>query len=396
VATSAVSVTVGAASGGTTWSANGLTATRTDVTNADTAPMLVGRGRTAEKNGLAVTLYRDAMSWLPYAEFRTSSGTKHLALPGSVPTSNDWYNASYALDGNGGLWVFSGGGPVRVRHYLLTGSGLPTGISLESTTTYGDTDSRANDLLLLASGGLVASWHQQGQDGAPQSTTVLYRSPSGTWSSTGQLPMYTAVSKWASAQHPSTGAIWLLGNSDARHTVTALRLSEVPSGLRVDSLDESFITTTQYGDNAPEAENPDLQLTADPSTGTLVAAYQGLVVQQFGDPATNGVKGAHVIVARIAGSGALSFSTLPVWAERGSRLTLSGQPGAVWVGFHPVDPATLDYSTVQVSKLSGSTWQGPVTLGKTRDAGDPVGFSATSPLVLADMADGHLARFALS
>lgn len=391
----ATTVTVLVSTGSSSLSGGGLTATRTNLANPQASPMLVGRGRSAESGGLSVLLYRDAMSWAPWAEFRTTSGVAEVSLPWPAQSSSDWYNTSYAFDGKGGLWVLDGSGPVIVRHYQLNGSPMPTSISLVSTETYGNTDSRANDLVLLASGGIVASFHQQGGNGAPQYTTVLYRSPSGAWSTT-VLSMYTAVSKWATAQHPGDGSIWMLGDSDASHRISAIHLTESSNGLSTDWVNANYIDVPQYGDNGPESENPDVQLAADPSSASLVAVYQGNVSQQFGDPATNGDKGAHVIVARIPATGALAFSTLNVWAERASKLALSVQAGAVWVGYHPIDPVTLDYTDLQLAKLTSAGWVGPVDLGKTRDAGDPIGFSAITPQLFADMADGHLGEFAAS
>ena len=392
--TSTVSVSV--AAGTTTLSANGLTATRTDITNPSTSSTrIIGRGRAAERGGLSALLYRDAMSWVPYVEFRSTAGVTEVALPGPVPTSAQWLNASVELDGAGGMWVFAGGGPVTAKHYLLSGSPLPTSIALDSTQTFGDSDSRANDLRVLASGAVALSWHQFGTNGAPQGITVAYRSTSGTWSTTGLVSMQTQASKWASAQHPGDGSYWVFGDKDAGHQVIALRLVESGGALVLDRVDPAFITVAQYGDFGPEAENPDLQVAADPSTGTLVLAYQGNVYKQFGDPATNGVKGAHVIVARVPASGALTFSSLDVWAERVSHVALMVQPGAVWVAYHPVDPVTLDYGALEVAKLSGGTWSGPLRLGTTVDAGDPVGYGV-SPVVIADMDNGKVGRFALS
>jgi hypothetical protein len=389
-----VSVTVPAAS--TTLTANGLTATRTDITNpSSSSTALLGRGRAAERNGLSALLYRDAMSWVPYVEFRSTAGVTEVALPGPVPSSQQWLNASVELDGAGGMWVFAGGGPVTAKHYLLSGSPLPTNLTLDSTQVFGDSDSRANDLRVLASGAVALSWHQFGTNGAPQGVTVAYRSTSGTWSTSGLVAMQTQASKWASAQHPGDGSYWVFGDKDAGHQVIALRLVETGGALVLDRVDPGFITVAQYGQFGPEAENPDLQVAADPSTGTLVLAYQGNVYQQFGNAATDGVKGAHVVVARVPASGALTFSSLDVWAERVSHLAVMVAPGAVWVAYHPVDPTTLDYRALEVAKLSGSTWQGPLALGLTSDAGDPVGYGV-SPVVFADMDNGKVGRFALS
>jgi hypothetical protein len=393
VTSTSVSVSV---QGGATITGNGLTATRTDVVNADSSSTrIIGRGRTTERNGLSAFLYRDAFSWVPYVEFRTTVGISEVALPGPVPSSAQWLNASAELDGSGGLWVFAGGGPVTAKHYLLSGSPLPTSLTLDSTQTFGDTDSRANDLRVLSSGGVALSWHQFGTNGAPQGITVAYRSTAGMWSTSGLISMQTQASKWVSAQHPADGSYWVFGDKDAGHQVIALRFVESGGALTLDKVDPAFITVAQYGDFGPEAENPDLQVAADPSTSTLVLAYQGNVYQQFGDPATNGVKGAHVVVARIPASGALTFSSLDVWAERVSHVALIVQPGVVWVAYHPVDPVTLDYRALEVAKLSGGTWSGPLRLGTTVDAGDPVGYGVT-PVVLADMGDGKVGRFTLS
>jgi Big-like domain-containing protein len=375
-----------------TWSANGLTVTAAPITNPNAASqlVLVGRGRLAQRGDISAVVYVQSGTWAPWVRFRNemTGAQTDLPAPSPYPTGNNWLNASWALDGSGGFWIFGGGGPVTVWRYSLSGSPLPTSMNLVSSTNFGDSDSRANDLVSLASGALVLSWYQQGQTG-PRGLTVAYRSLSSTWSAVGPLSLWTMASKWATAQHPVDGSVWIFGNSDSSGVIAGIHLHEANGQLALDWTNQYFISVAVHGDDGPEAENPDVEAAPDPSAGTIVLAYQGHLTQYF-----NGgtVKGAQPVVARVGVDGSLTFTRLPQWVERVTKLGLVVQPGAAWVAYHPIDPATFAFSDVYSSRLASSAWQGPVRLGNASDPWGAVGSGVGAPNFLLNTSDGSMMR----
>lgn len=349
---------------------------------------LLGRGKMAETGKVTGLLYWEEFTSRRAMFFRdASSGTaSYVSLP--VDSLVGWSNATYVLSGNE-VWVWGGGGPVYLRHYQLSGSPMPTSAALVSTEAFGDTDSRRGDLTLLASGGLVAVWNQQGGTG-PQGLGIAYRSPGGAWQTT--YPLYfmpTMASKQVVAQHPADGSVWVFNNPDAWGEIGAVHLTEVPSGLTLDWTDAHYIFDQTYGDLAPDPENPDLVVATDPSTASLVLAYQSRVRQMFSTyPAV--VTGSHVAVARIGPGGPTSFLVLPSYVERISALGLVVRPGETWLAYRPVDPATLAFDKLYVSVHRNGAWGSPTLLGTLDDPYGLVGSGISRAEFSAEMADGAL------
>ena len=349
---------------------------------------LLGRGKMASSGSLTGLLYWEKFTSRRAMFFRESGSgaTSYVSL--SVDTSAGWSNATYAVDGAGQLWVWGGEGPVYLRRFQLSGSPVPNSATLVSTETFGDADSRPGDLVVLAGGGLVAVWRQQGQTG-PQGLGVAYRSVAGVWQTTFPLQFTpTFASKQVVAQHPADGSVWLFNDTDAYGAIGAAHFTEAASGLRLDWTDADYITESQYGDYAPDPENPDLAVASDPANGTLVLAYQSKVRQIF---STNPVvTGSHVAVVHVATGGPTSFLTLATYVERISTLGLSVRQGETWLAYRPIDQASLTFDTLQASVFRNGAWNEPAVLGRLADPYALVGYSAGGPAFAAEMADGGL------
>jgi Bacterial Ig domain len=347
--------------------------------------VLVGRERISRSASLSILLYRERFSQRGWAYFRDAAtgATSQVALPSDPVAGNNWSGAAYVLSGSTDLWILFGGGPVFVRHYSLSGGSVPTTATWVSTETFGDADSRAGDLVGLASGGLVAVWNQQGALG-PQGLGIAYRSPSGSWSTTYPLQfMPTRASTEVVAQQPSDGSIWVFIDPDGYGRIGAAHLSEVAAGLRLDWTDPEYISPTKYGDFAPDPESPDLEAAADPGSGDVVLAYESADRKYFPKADGSYIVGSYVALARIGASGPPSFSSLPVYVERVSALGLAVRGGATYLAYRPVDATELTFDHVYVSEYSGGSWSAPVFLGALYNAYDRIAFG-----------DGE-ARFAL-
>src|SRR5207253_520420 len=120
-------------------------------------------------------------------------------------------------------------------------------------------------------------------------------------------------------------------------------LHEVAGQLAFDWVDAAYISVPKYGNNGPEAENPDVEVAADPSNGVLDVVYEGNEVHYVG-----GVKGSYPVVASIGASGPTGFTALTQSTERVTMLGIVVQPGSVWVAYHPIDPTTFSFSDVYV------------------------------------------------
>lgn len=372
--------------------ANSLPLSDSVVTNPpmNDQPVLLGQGRMAASGTVEAVLYRGRFSWQPFAEFRDSSSgaMTNVALPVPQLVSREWANVFYALDGLNHLWVFAGSGPVVARDYQLSGSPLPITATLKTTTSFGDTDSVAGGVTRLASGGLVGVWHQQGALGA-QGLGIAYRSAGNAWSTTYPLQfMPTASSVQAVAQHPSDGSIWVLNDPDAWHAIGAAHLTEGVNGLTVDWTNASYIDVGKYGANGPDPENPDLEAAADPATATIAVAYESDTRQIFSTSPV--VTGSYPTIARIGADASVSFLQLPVYVERVSALGLAVRPGETWLAYRPVNPSTLTFDQLTVSRFAGGAWSGPTTVGTLADSYGRIGYGPGLVDFAADLADGQL------
>jgi hypothetical protein len=382
VSSSSITVTVAADGAGT--------AIQDPNARYDLYPLV--RTRLPTWGSLTGVLYTELVTNRRAVWFRdAATGTStYVDLPSDALTG--WSAAAAQMVSATELWVFGGQGPMTLRRYQLSGSPVPTSATLLESRSFGDTDSRPGDLVVLASGGIVAAWHQQGATG-PEGQHVAYRSPAGEWSA---LPALTFMSTRSSdqvlAQHPADGSVWLFSNPDAWGAVGAARLVEAGGTLAVDWTDGLFIYSSRVGVYGSDPENPNLAAAADPGTGTIALAYQSADRKYFSDGSRT-VVGSRIAVARVRSDRSLAFVLGYEYAERVSDVGLLVAGGDTWITYRPLDGATLTWDAVHAARERGGTWDAPVDLGM--GTGDPVGYGTGRAEVSTRMVDGRIHLFSL-
>ncbi len=319
------------------------------------------RTRLIQRGALTGVLYLDSATSRPSVWFRDheTRATSILELPSD--SRQGWGYAAAAMTSATDLWVAGGSGPITVRHYVLDGGPLPHTAVLAESREFGSSDSRPGDFIGLADGGLVLAWHQQGASG-PQGQYIAHRSATGSWS---ELPALTFMPTQSSdqvlAQHPSDHSIWLFSNPDMWGAIGAARLIPGPSSLIVDWTNGMYISELAYGLNAPDPENPDLAVTADPSTGTLALAYQTRDRKYVGVSPNLQVV-SRVAIARIPAAGAPSFLVAPVWAERVADIGVITSEGRTDITYRGVDATSGALRGIHLARYRDGTWGTPVPL----------------------------------
>jgi hypothetical protein len=297
--------------------------------------------------------------------FRDSSNgaTSQITLVATQAPLNQWQDGDIVWSGSD-MWVVGGVGTVYLRHYKLAGSPLPTTATLISTQTYGNSDSRSPHMIMLKSGTVVMSWHQQGDTTAPGFWFVTRPISTGAWGSPLFVNQYSWASKQSLVQHPADDTIWLFSISDAFGRMIALNLSETNDGLRLNWNNSGFLNST-HGSNNVDGENSWVDAEADPSTNTIVVAYASNQRNQTYYPKT--IVGTNAVsypnIMRVSANSEKTFTTLPIWIERVDKFSLSVRPGEVWLAYSPIDITTGNFNSVQASRLSSSVWDLPVQLG---------------------------------
>jgi hypothetical protein len=356
---------------------------------ASSSPLaLIGRGRAAVCGSLSALLFvRTDGSGQRGAFFRdiSTGATSYVPLP--MDSVNGWTMTAYTLSGSSDLWVFGGSGPMYLRHYALSGSGLPTAATLISTEVLGDADSRQGDLVRLNSGALVLAWHQQGSAG-PQGQWFSYRNPqTGVNQLIGPLQfMPTRASKQVAVQHPVDNTLWVFADADAWGQIGAAHFTETAAGLVTDWTDAGFITTSKYGEMGPDPENADLAAAADPSMGTIALAYQGAHRRIFSTSPV--VTGAYPVVARLATSGSMSFLQLPIYVERVSSIGLVVGPGETTLMYRPIDETALTFNKVLTSVHRNGSWESATSHGTLYTNYERFNFGAGGAGMATRLSDG--------
>jgi len=368
---------------------NAAPPTGSETVGANILP--TGRGKMASSGSLTFLLYQPSSGYLPslYVRDSQSATSSKFAMPNDSLGGNSWFQATYFVR-DGEFWVFSGAGPLYVRRYQLTGSPLPTGATLVSTSTFGTSDSRAEQMISLASGGLVAVWHQQGSTG-PQGQGVAYRSSTGNWSTLYPINfMPTKAAVQTVAQNPVDGSIWVFCDADAWGAIGVMHLTESGGGVSVDWTDGTFIRDQTPGQVGPDPENPHLEAVADPVTGTVALAYQSEQRKMFSTSPV--VTGSYPAIARIAADRSISYTMLSVYIERVSPFGLVLQGSDTWLTYTPIQP-DLTYQDVYAQKYSAGVWSDQIHLG-TRMNSYIVGFGDGRSEFADRLTDGALHFFA--
>lgn len=353
--------------------------------------VLLGRGRAAELGSLSFVLYAEEFGQQPWVHVRDAAtgATANVRLPAGTINGQEWTDARYVLTQSRVLWVLSGSGPVFLRKFQLSDEAVPQTATLLSTQTFGDTDSRTGEMILSSSGALIGVWHQQGATG-PQGLTV-FRLAGESLFTTARLDfMPTKASKQALAQHPADDSLWLFNNPDGWGRNGAVHLTETTTGLKVDWTDPYFIDQAKYGSNGTDPENADLVAAADTATGTIALAYQNATRKIFSTSPV--VTGAHVSIARVAASGSVTFTTLPVYVERISRLGLVVRGGATWLAYRPVDQSTLTFDRLHLSRHSNGAWSAAKEIGQLHSPYERLAIGTSRVEFTARLSDADLHR----
>lgn len=388
-----------------------------------------GSGKIASFGGLSAFLYRTESSgdWI-YLYDGVGNET-HIPLPDRFDL-NDRANGEYVLTSPTDLWLWSGVlGRAALRHYRLVKSGrspLPERAERASITAVGDEATRPGALLKLASGGIMAGWHQfRYHPDRRLDIGFVYVNPKG--GITTNYPISSpgnegtpVATRWAMAQHPVDGSIWAFIKRDSYHEISALHLTETAEGITLDWIKTDFIGRKD-GRYEPEGEYPYLAAVVDSGDGTIVLAYQNnrsemLYVTDGDGNVLNGTcrhlavgrldpyffaKRSSVSTVRVAADGEKTFRDFPALVERTHEFGLS-LSGGLWVLYRRIDCETTTYETLQLRsdvmlRHHDGRWSEPLILGRLDARKDYYGASLFSspyrPHFLMRLDDGLLHLF---
>jgi hypothetical protein len=352
-------------------------------------PVLIGKRHIATSGSRSVILYQDMYGhpWT-YIRDQASGQSTHVRLPEAA--GETWSAPTYTLRTSNELWVLAGTGPLQLRQYQFNGSTLPTGATLLSTRTFGDSDSRPDDLIALQSGAMTAVSHQQGNAG-PQGIWISYWSPStSAWSTLPSLDfMPTRASKFVAVQHPADGSVWVFGNPDSWGALGAIRLSEASNQLHVDWTNSTFISSSDGNFNV-DPENPDIEASVDPAAGKIVLTYQSTIRQIYSTSPV--VTGSYPVLAQIGANGSKAFVSMDTYVERVSSLGLSVNAGDTWIAYRPIQ-SDLSFSTLDLRRRTTAGWDAPIELGRLYSPYQQVMSDAGATEFLTRLADGKIHLF---
>ena len=304
---------------------------------------------------------------------------------------------------------------VRVSHYQLSGSTIPTSASLVSTQLFGDAHSTPRSMIRLKSGALVVAWVEadNGYLTTDLSTGFAYHNPSNdTWST--QFPVTvanpfggnTTMSQMALAQHPADDSIWAFVKRDGFAQIIALHFTESSGGLTLDWSKANYIAdpecsyTTEScyndGDDGPEPEFPYLAAVADSSRNAILLAYQRYDYHVFSFDSTTGsfYKEATVAIAQVAPDGTKSFITFPNYIERVNQFGFAVlADGTLWLTYHPMNHQNLTWNQVYTSTYSAGNWSTPQPVGYNYNDYRSVGDAGRFPGLVTYRTDQPVVAF---
>lgn len=355
-----------------------------------------GSGRIASSGRLSAFLYRTETSgdWLYL--YDDAGNESHILLPDRFDL-NYRANAEYILTSPTDLWLWSGVlGRAALRHYRMQKSGrrpLPDRAERVSITNVGDEETRPGALLKLASGGILAGWHQfRYHPNRRLDVGFVYVSPKGEITTSYPISIpgdegTPVATRWTMAQHPTDGSIWAFFKRDSYHEISALHLTETARGVKLDWVKTNFIGRND-GWHEPEGEYPYLVAVADSVNNTIVLAYQNnrseIMYVTDGDgnlmsgSCTQGsylrmepyffAKRSLVSIMRVTADGRKSFQDFPGFVERTQEFGLS-LTDRIWVLYRRIDCETSNYEMLQrqgevVLSYFDGEWSKPLILGK--------------------------------
>lgn len=319
------------------------------ITNPGGTPFLYSdSARMANDGSLAVVIYGDPQTGRPLALFReeTTGALSYVSLPDPTFAQNDWWHPRYVLTGSH-LWVVSGGGPVYVRDYALTGA-LPTAATLVSETPFGNAQSRAGDIITLTGGAILATWHQQGWSGEHGQYLARY---DGAWTTVGPLTHIPTSSATQALAQATDGTIYLFSDYDGAGVIGLARLRP---DLTVIGSTSTFVSQSD-GVNGPDPEIPQLvALSGDVRLAYVNATHTIYSTNPF-------VAGGPITVMNVA---ARTFEQAPGPVERISEIGITTDPSGYELTYRLIDVPTLTFNHLYRSTRGGAaTFVGDLASG---------------------------------
>jgi len=317
-------------------------------------------------------------TWINFSDSGTGQTSRFL-----LHTSPGYYQAEsdYVLTSATDLWTLSGntaGGNLMVSQYKLNGS-PPASATLVSTKLLGSSISHSGSMIRLQSGGLIASWYEDGMTSGAQDLTTgyAYRSPAGVWSVKFPVTVPNSgggtitLSQMILAQHPADSSIWAFVKRDSFYQISALHFTEINNDVLLDWINPSYITDLADGDNGPQGEFPFLAATADFSRNAILLAYQTNSSQiVYVDPlfyaGMNNIflKQAFATIAQVRADGTKTFIPFNNSMERGTQFGMSSlSDGTIWLAYQPINSQTLTWNQVYASKYQSGVWSTPSLTG---------------------------------
>jgi hypothetical protein len=320
-----------------------------------------------------------------YLHVENSSGAHNYLIP-NYPMISQQYS-KVVMTSPTEVWIAYGIPLVANRYQIVNGSLVQI-----SSTTVGNTNSRLLDFIQLASGKLLIAYYQyENLSAGGVNIGFAYRNSLGNWVSMPYtfLSPCTVASNGSLTQHPADGSIWFFQVADGSATIRAIHLVERGDSLAVDWVDNAFIPYVYGNTMTPEGEFPWIASVADPSSNSIIIAYQNFTYKYFGSPIQ--VKGANIAVVKVNADGTKSLMfVLDKWVERIEHFALGVVNGQVWLAYGEVDPANLNWNSLSVTTNNNTQTQYLGTLDGANLSSGAMYLCNTTNWVIGEMNDGSI------
>jgi hypothetical protein len=231
------------------------------------------RGVAAEYEDVLVIPYvSSTQPWTAYVHIESNEGARELAIPNNP--------CGYLM--NDAVATLTDRSTLYLAYITLTSKGLVVNkysigdsLTLLSSVSFGDADSRVGDLIRLSSGKLILGWYQYHPVDGIKYVGFAHTDSSGNWHTLSNVPLVCSKvlgTRVIMCQHPD-GSIWLFSAHDSERLIKAIHLSESGETLVVDWVDQTFIHT-DTPEMTPDGECPWLSAVASSSRNGIVLVYQ--------------------------------------------------------------------------------------------------------------------------
>ena len=245
----------------------------TPIPTAFSGMLYPNRGVAAEyEDVLAIPYVSSTRPWTAYVHIESNEGTRDLAIPNN-PCGYLNSDAAAILTDRTTLYL---------AYITLTSRGLVVNkysigdsLTLLSSVSFGDADSRVGDFLRLSSGKLILGWFDYTPVNGIKYVGFAYTDSSGNWHTIQGVPLVCSKylgTRVTMCQHPD-GSIWFFSAHDSERLIKAIHLSESGETIVVDWINQTFINK-DIPEMTPDGECPWLSAVTSPSRNGIILAYQ--------------------------------------------------------------------------------------------------------------------------